>query len=647
MDRQETGEGKESFFGLMSSGSPIPSSTINGNPGVSRSGFKASEGPTSGFDFSSDDILSSYDYNNKQTFSDSHHNAPVRLSNSSTDGYMSGGHLDRFRDPRSGKTYANEQRQEDDDRYHEVVATVERTMKKYADNLLRVLDGMKGRLSQLELVNQRLERSVGELRADMAHNHSEIEEKFRFFESHIREVHRGVQILRDKQEIAEAQTELAKLQLSRKESSSNLPGSEDKALSSASLSEAKQEHAFQPQSVQMQHRQMLPSLPALPAPQHLTALTSDQGQPSLPQQQLPVQANLIQKSPATSLPQQQAPQLQQQPNVMEIQPYYLQQQGQVQTVPQALQSAQVPHIQQSPQQQQLPQLQHLSYMQQPLHIQNVPGQSAQPPVQRQQVQQLPQPQMPPQSLTQQPQLSQQTQMRPNIYSVPQQAHVQPHQLPQGQTHGLSPEVFSYSPEAQNQHTQVPYQAGSSGNPSEAPMYNYGTPGRIIQPSSQGQLTMQPPRPQHNQGGSQVSDSGSAVSGPAPPPFVSPVHPMHGYSTYNLPARLPPSAYSPQFSMGPQGNPFPGSYPRFPPAQQVQQFAHPASNVVSNSGGGQLPASHSFDELVEQVSSMGFSKDQVRSVIQRLTENGQPVDMNVVLDRLNSSSSGPSQRGWYN
>lgn len=96
------------------------------------------------------------------------------------------------------------------------------------------------------------------------------------------------------------------------------------------------------------------------------------------------------------------------------------------------------------------------------------------------------------------------------------------------------------------------------------------------------------------------------------------------------------------------NTFPGTYTRFPSAQQAQQYAETTGNMVSNSGGGHLPSGLAYDEqFVEQVAIMGFPRDQIRGVIQQLTENGQPVDMNAVLDRLNSGTAGPSQRGWYN
>ncbi len=69
-----------------------------------------------------------------------------------------------------------------------VVATVERTMKKYADNLLHVLEGMSGRLSQLEFNSQHIEYTVGELKVESADNHGAADGKLRSLENMIREV---------------------------------------------------------------------------------------------------------------------------------------------------------------------------------------------------------------------------------------------------------------------------------------------------------------------------------------------------------------------------------------------------------------------------------------------------------------------------
>ena len=42
---------------------------------------------------------------------------------------------------------------------------------------------------------------------------------------------------------------------------------------------------------------------------------------------------------------------------------------------------------------------------------------------------------------------------------------------------------------------------------------------------------------------------------------------------------------------------------------------------------------SVDKVVEDFANMGFTREQVRGVIRELTDAGQSVDLNVVLDRL--------------
>ena len=41
----------------------------------------------------------------------------------------------------------------------------------------------------------------------------------------------------------------------------------------------------------------------------------------------------------------------------------------------------------------------------------------------------------------------------------------------------------------------------------------------------------------------------------------------------------------------------------------------------------------IEKVVDDVAAMGFSKEQVRGVVKKLTENGQSVDLNIILDRL--------------
>lgn len=69
-----------------------------------------------------------------------------------------------------------------------VLSSVEKCMKKYVDNLHRSLEGVSGRLTQLELVCYKLERTVGELHADFIQDQCEKDMKFKSFEKHLQEV---------------------------------------------------------------------------------------------------------------------------------------------------------------------------------------------------------------------------------------------------------------------------------------------------------------------------------------------------------------------------------------------------------------------------------------------------------------------------
>lgn len=53
-----------------------------------------------------------------------------------------------------------------------------------------------------------------------------------------------------------------------------------------------------------------------------------------------------------------------------------------------------------------------------------------------------------------------------------------------------------------------------------------------------------------------------------------------------------------------------------------------------------------DDVVDKVASMGFPRDQVRATVRKLTENGQSVDLNAVLDKLMNDSNVQPPRGWF-
>lgn len=70
----------------------------------------------------------------------------------------------------------------------DVIATVEKSMKKYADNLMRFLEGISSRLSQLELYCYNLDKSIGEIRSDLNRDHGDQDSKLKSLEKHVQEV---------------------------------------------------------------------------------------------------------------------------------------------------------------------------------------------------------------------------------------------------------------------------------------------------------------------------------------------------------------------------------------------------------------------------------------------------------------------------
>ncbi|CAL5211897.1 unnamed protein product [Lathyrus oleraceus] len=258
-------------------------STGRGNPG------------SKGFDFASDDILCSYeDFSNRDSNSNGNHNDPVIASNSTTDFHKS-------RVARASVFTATAYNPPEDSLNQDVIATVEKSMKKYADNLMRFLEGISSRLSQLELYCYNLDKSIGEMRSDLNRDHGEQDSKLKSLEKHLQEVHRSVQILRDKQELAETQKELAKLQLAQKESSSSSHSQSNEDRSSPSADPKKTDNASD-----ANNHQLALALPHQIAPQQQPAGTPAQAPPPNVNQPTQQPAYYMPPAPAASqLPQNQ------------------------------------------------------------------------------------------------------------------------------------------------------------------------------------------------------------------------------------------------------------------------------------------------------------------------------------------------------
>lgn len=89
---------------------------------------------------------------------------------------------------RPGRPLSNTYGQQEDFPREDVISAVEICMKKHADNLMRNLEEINGRLIQLELFCYKLERSVGEFRTDMMHCQSEADMKLKSLENQVHEV---------------------------------------------------------------------------------------------------------------------------------------------------------------------------------------------------------------------------------------------------------------------------------------------------------------------------------------------------------------------------------------------------------------------------------------------------------------------------
>jgi hypothetical protein len=69
-----------------------------------------------------------------------------------------------------------------------IVSEIDQTIKKHADNLLHVLEGVSARLTQLESRTRSLENSVDDLKVSVGNNHGSTDGKMRQLENILREV---------------------------------------------------------------------------------------------------------------------------------------------------------------------------------------------------------------------------------------------------------------------------------------------------------------------------------------------------------------------------------------------------------------------------------------------------------------------------
>ncbi|XP_068641403.1 ENHANCER OF AG-4 protein 2-like isoform X2 [Aristolochia californica] len=430
-----------------------------------------------------------------------------------------------------------------------VLSEIGRIMQKYTNNLLHALDGLSARVSQIETRARHLESSIDDLKLSIGNHRGTIDGRLRQLENILREVQTGVQVFRDKQEIAEAQVQLAKFQVSK-------PLDQSRETPNTTQTEGLQQSS---QSVQPTPPPPIPvpQPPSLPPPNVPPPLPSQQN-PTSPPVSFPSQLTQSQMAPSPSLPRD---------------PYY-------QSLGQPSDNTQT--------QLQIPSQQH----------QSVPHQS---------FQQIP--------YSQPSQLPPQQQVIGPV-TPPLQLQLSHH--PDEHAY-MTPQLPSYPP---NMRLPAPQSQAPSGSPPSQQFYGHSN--HIYESSG-------------NHSGSGQAPFHTGYGPPQPGSNFSDSYPYSGTPNGGS---LKQQGHSSPSAPGGSG------YSRLPTAQLLPQAIPTASSVGSGSTTGGSSNKVPVDDVVDKVTTMGFSRDLVRATVRKLTENGQSVDLNVVLDKLMNDGEVQPQKGWF-
>ncbi|XP_011047827.1 PREDICTED: arginine-glutamic acid dipeptide repeats protein-like isoform X2 [Populus euphratica] len=158
-----------------------------------------------------------------------------------------------------------------------LISEIDKKMKAHVDILLHSVECLNARVSQLESKTHQIEDVVDDIKESLELNQGKTDGKLREMKNILVEVQGGVQDLRDKQEIAEAQLQLAKLQMSKNNQQVEKQNVTGQAYEAPSL-------------VSQQSHQLLPvpapATPVATAPQLPTQLLQNQTTaPSVPKQE--------------------------------------------------------------------------------------------------------------------------------------------------------------------------------------------------------------------------------------------------------------------------------------------------------------------------------------------------------------------------
>ncbi|XP_050224640.1 vacuolar protein-sorting protein bro1 [Mercurialis annua] len=420
-----------------------------------------------------------------------------------------------------------------------MMSEIDKTMKKYTNNLLHILEGVSARLTQLESRSRHLENTVDELKVSIGNNHGNTDGKIEQVEKVLIKLQAGIEVLKDNHEMFDARLRLSGLHVSKADQRQS-------DIQNPVIMDTMQQRASAPPQ---SHQQL--SLPSFPQSIPHTPVLPPAVPPQIAQQSFPL-PNQFSQSQIPSVPQKE--------------PYYASH-GQIQERP-------------NPQYQTTP--------------------------------------------SQQPQPSTVAPPHQPYESAPQSQYSQPPQLSQPQTLVGHHQVDA--PYISSQSYPPSLRQPPTGAPPSQQFYS-AAPHLSDQPSS---------RP------SSEFPAGYGPHSGAPEPFPSGGLP----SQYgNNPAMKPPQLFSPALSHS-GGN----GYPQLPTARILPHALPTASGSSGGGGGGSgSPGAGNrvpIDDVVDKVSNMGFPREHVRATVRKLTDNGQAVDLNTVLDKLMNDGEVQPQRGWF-
>ncbi|CAK9137566.1 unnamed protein product [Ilex paraguariensis] len=435
-----------------------------------------------------------------------------------------------------------------------LISNIDRKMKELFDKLLHLIEDLSLRLSQMETKTHRLENAIDDLKVSAEYNYGRTDGKLRQLENILQEVQDGVQFLRDKQEIAETQVQLDKLQVSK-----GSLQSENKSTAKS----AQQETSTSPQ----QSRPPIPNSgtllldhPALPP--NISTVPNQTTFPSAASVLAPVSPQI----PQNQIP----PMLQSEffypPSGQASQNLYQQYDIPATQLAQPPPSAPYHPYQSAPQ---LPQVSHSS--------------------------QLPQLQLPLGAFNPQ-------NRPPSGYLREQKSYLTSHiYTPRIKDSSFQPAGGAPSQNFHMASSQAMQSQHLKRSCSELPTGYTQTP----EPAEFNEM--------HPYGGSFSHSSSSTM------------RPLHRFTSSAMDDGI--------------------DYER-PPKAPVIPYALPtASSVDGGSGSGTAGNRLPIDDVVERVTAMGFRRDLARATARKLTENGQSVDLNVVLDKLMNNGDGQQQKGW--